>query len=86
MGTWLGTKEIFLIWHGDWSDPELRVNGFTANYFDVEDYCSSRMEEEDLDFRNDLIFSEWVCNHENEIIEYIEEVGKNEDEEILKAI
>ena len=31
-----GCKGVEFVWHGQWSDPELRYKGFTFNYWDIE--------------------------------------------------
>lgn len=71
MGTWYGTKEIEMIWHGEWADPELKVDERVANYWDVEQYCVDCCKEEGIDYNNDSAFGEWVRNHESEICDVI---------------
>lgn len=34
---WRGVPGVTMIYHGDWSDPELECDGQTRNYWDVED-------------------------------------------------
>lgn len=34
---WRGVPGVTMIYHGDWSDPELEYDGQTRNYWDVED-------------------------------------------------
>lgn len=34
---WRGVKDVYYIWNGSWSDPELEYNGYTFNYWDIED-------------------------------------------------
>ena len=58
-----GTENVELIWHGEWSDPELRYDGKLFNYWDIEDalwdmYCEGigmeRIEvEKDMDAHED---------------------------------
>ena len=81
MGNWCKTKEIYVISHGEWSDPELYANGFTANYWDVEEMVVHWMKEENLDWEDDNVFGKFVRNHESEIIEYIEENGEEEGDD-----
>lgn len=71
MAKWYGTKDIEMIWHGEWNDPELKVDERVANYWEVEQYCVDCMKEENLDYNNDEIFGEWVRNHEEEICDVI---------------
>ena len=35
-----------MIWHGEWSDPELEHDGKVANYWDVENTMWERYKEE----------------------------------------
>lgn len=35
---WRGCKGIYLIWHGEWSDPELMCDEYVANYWEVENF------------------------------------------------
>lgn len=37
MNNWYGCKNIQMISHGEWSDPQLVANGYVANYWDIED-------------------------------------------------
>lgn len=73
MANWLNTKEIGFIWHGEWADPELSLDGRIVNYWDVEQFCVDSMKEENLDYNNDEIFGNWVREHENDIHEFIYE-------------
>lgn len=34
---WRDVPEVFMVWHGEYSDPELEYNGKRLNYWDVED-------------------------------------------------
>jgi len=72
MKKWKYCDKVEFIYHGDWTDPELKCNGKTLNYWDVEDVIYS-------DFlyeceMNNIVVSdenfELFCKHkEDEIIE-----------------
>lgn len=42
---WLGIKDVRMIWHGEWSDPELEYDGKRCNLYDVEEGMYSYMKE-----------------------------------------
>lgn len=31
-----GVGGVYILWHGEWTDPELECNGMRVNYWDVE--------------------------------------------------
>ena len=64
MTTWLGTKKIEFVWHGEWADPELGYKGRYIEYPSIEDFCCSEMKDEGLDFNNDEVFAKWVRKNE----------------------
>lgn len=43
---WRGVEGVTMIWHGEWSDPELEYDGKVANYLDVENTMWERYKEE----------------------------------------
>ena len=71
---WRGCKNIEFIWHGEWSDPELRFKGHTIDVWSIEDFCCDVMHEEGLNTDDDKVFNSWVRKHqeliEQTIIEY----------------
>ena len=74
MAKWYGTQEIEMIWHGEWADPELKVDERVANYWEVEQYCVDCCKDEGINYNDDFIFAEWVRTHEEEIIDWIYEI------------
>lgn len=75
MNKWRGTKNIEMIYHGDWADPELRVGKRVVNYWDVEQYCVDCMKEDNLDYNNDDLFNKWIQEHEKEVCCFIAEIA-----------
>ena len=56
-----------MIWHGEWSDPELEYEGSVANYWDVNDWCIEACEDEGVDCNNKNAFAAWVRENEERI-------------------
>ena len=77
MTTWLGTKKIDFVWHGEWSDPELGFDGSYIDYWSIEDFCCSEMKEQGLDYNNDDVFAEWVRKNEDLICDTIVEFSES---------
>lgn len=73
---WRGVEGVELIWHGEWSDPELRYGNVVANVVDVEECLSSSFEEamgiEDTwDGNHEEEFSQYCRDNREEVIEWI---------------
>ena len=32
-----GIRGVYMIWHGEWADPEISYKGMVVNYYAVED-------------------------------------------------
>ena len=72
---WMGCKRIKMIWHGEWSDPELEYNGSVANYWDVEDWCTEACKEEGVNPNDKESFANWIRQNEGRIANTIQEMG-----------
>ena len=78
-----GIRGVYLINHGEWSDPELRYKNYICNYWDIEDSMFQYMKEriadgEDWgDPNNDDDFCRFCRAHANEIKEDIIEFSIN---------
>ena len=68
MDKWLGCDNIELIWHGEWSDPELRFEDHVIDIWSIEDFVVSEMKGEGLDYNSDDLYADWVRSHQ-ELIE-----------------
>lgn len=72
---WRGCKNVQMIWHGEWGDPELEAEGYTANYWDIENSMWYEFLEETghTDSESDVPeveeeFNQWLQKHESDII------------------
>lgn len=52
-----GTENVEIVWHGQWSDPELRYNGMLFNYWNIENALWDMFEEENPDLD---VSGEWA--------------------------
>jgi hypothetical protein len=68
-----GIKPIQYIYHGDWSDPELRYKGHSINYWDFENALYEIFKEEGGQPDNDKAFGEWVQNNKDLVKSEIED-------------
>ena len=66
-----GFKDIEFIWHGTNADPELRYNGISLNYWNVENAIYQECREDfGPDMANDDEFFQKYCEkHEQDIKE-----------------
>ena len=80
MNTWLGTKDIEFIWHGEWSDPELSYMGKVIDYWSIEDFVCGEMKDEGLDYNDDDLFRKYVQEHEELIAATIIEFAESNNE------
>lgn len=74
-----GCKDVEMIWHGEWSDPELKCDGYVANYWDIENALYSMAKEEGIDAENDAKFNKYCMEHEDEIKDMIRQSGEKEE-------
>lgn len=79
---WRGCHNVQMIWHGEWSDPELCADGCVANYWEVENSLWYSFLEEtghtDAESDNDEVeeeFNSWLQANESEVISTIIEFG-----------
>lgn len=81
-----GVEGVEMIWHGEWSDPELRYDGYVANYWKVEDalYADCKQDEAYGPGVADSEdgFNKYCQEHRNDVIEYVMTFGKKEGEEV----
>ena len=73
---WRGVKGVTLIYHGEWSDPELKYGNIVAQHFGVEEDLSSWFEEETgvvdtCDGQREKQFSDWCQANRERVIELI---------------
>lgn len=57
---WMGVPGAKFIYHGDWADPEIVYNGFSINYYDVEQGFIDVYREEHPEDKNDEGFDDWL--------------------------
>lgn len=74
-----GCPKITIRWHGEWSDPEVLFNGYTANYYDIEEAVCDWAKEDGIDYKNDDEFAQYCQEHEDEICDMIIECGEKEE-------
>ena len=84
---WLGIRGVYMIWHGQWSDPELKYKNHICNYYDIEDSMFQYMKEriadgEDWgDPNNDKDFADFCRAHadyiKSDIIDFSEAMNEN---------
>ena len=90
---WLGIKGVKMIWHGEWSDPELEYDGKRCNLYDVEDGMYSYMKERIADGEdwgnpdNEEDFRNFCRAHADSVKSDIIDLcdANNKDEEELDA-
>lgn len=79
--TWRGVPNVRMIWHGEWSDPELEYNGIVANYHDIEDTMYEYAKEDGIDAENDEEFDKYCQEHDYDVYalfdNFIESSKKN---------
>lgn len=66
-----GIKGVYMIWHGEWKDPELSYNGMVVNYYDVENTIWEEYKEDGYDSDDEEEFTKYCQNHEAEIKQLI---------------
>lgn len=89
---WLGIRGIYMIWHGEWADPELKYKNHICNYYDIEDSMFQFMKEriadgEDWgDPNNDNDFADFCRAHadyiKSDIIDFSD--AMNESLKVLR--
>jgi len=75
--SWMGCQRIKMIWHGEWSDPELEYNGSVANYWDVEDWCAEACREEGVNPNDKNAFANWIRQNEDRVGMTIQEMSND---------
>ncbi len=77
---WRGCKKVRMIWHGEWSDPELcftyeKKGEYSflvfANYWTVEDAIWNDYLSCGGDKNDDDAFDKYVQEHEDGVMDYI---------------
>ena len=63
--TYNGIPNTVYVYHGDWADPEIYINGKAFNYYDVEDYLYGDYAESCEGEPTDEGFAEW-CKENGE--------------------
>lgn len=72
---WYGIPDVEFIWHGAWSDPELRYKHRTFNKVGVEQGCLYAWEEE----QSNLTFDEWMPLHPEVVYELLDALVDEDD-------
>ena len=75
--SWMGCQRIKMIWHGEWSDPELEYNGSVANYWDVENWCAEACREEGVNPNDKNAFANWIRQNEDRVGMTIQEMSND---------
>ena len=73
---WRGVPGVEMIWHGEWSDPELEYEGNRRNYWDVEDAMYEWAKEDGIDTENDEEFNRYCQEHAYDVYECFSSCGK----------
>ena len=82
---WRGVEGVTMIWHGEWSDPELEHDGKVANYWDVENTMWERYKdlarsegytEDELNELGEAGFNKYCQKYKDEVYELIEMCSK----------
>lgn len=63
-----GVPDVHLIWHGQWSDPELLYKEKLYNYYDIEDCLYLAWQEEN----SNVPFVIWVQQNEDKVYSALE--------------
>jgi len=66
---WRGVPGVKMIWHGEWSDPELEYNGKVLNYWEVENTMYERAKEDGIDAENDEAFNKYCQDYAYDVYE-----------------
>lgn len=62
-----GLKDMKIIWHGEWSDPEIKYKGDVVNYYALDDALYQEWVEEKNHGREDeSLFDEWLITKEGQ--------------------
>lgn len=72
-----GIGDVYILWHGEWADPELEYNGMVANYHYVEDamYSNFRYEcEASRTDHNTISFTRYCMDRVDIIKQLIEDI------------
>lgn len=76
---WYGIPGIRMIWHGEWSDPELEYDGYVANYWDVENILYGYAQDDGIENPDDDdVFAQYVRDNADEAKSLIQEFGVKE--------
>ena len=66
-GFWRGVPGVTMIWHGEWSDPELEYQGKVANYWDIEDAMYEWATEDGVNVDSDEAFNKYCQEHDYDV-------------------
>lgn len=72
---WNGIKGVQFIWHGAWSDPEIKYHGRLYNYYDLEDCLLSSYREDNPENKNDEGFDEWAAANPDKVKATLDEIS-----------
>lgn len=82
---WRGVPGVKMIWHGEWSDPELEYEGERRNYWDVEDAMYTYAKEDGIDAENDEEFNRYCQEHAYDVYECFSSCGKKKGKKPVKS-
>ena len=69
-----GIPKIYMIWHGQWSDPEIMYKEKLYNYWDIEGAFYSMWEEEKADGTFEGTFEDWMMNNHDTVYGYFDDL------------
>lgn len=64
---WYGIEGIYFIWHNEWADPEIEMDGEVLNMHDVEDSMWERFNEDG--YADPELFPQYMKENEEEVKE-----------------
>ena len=72
-----GIGDVYILWHGEWADPELEYNGMVVNYHYVEDAMYSNFRYECEASRTDhhmISFTRYCMDRADIVKQLIEDI------------
>lgn len=83
-----GVKNVYMISHGEWADPEIKYKNYLFNYYDLEDTLNEQYEEDKQagNIDKSISFEDYIKDNQDSIYEMLDnaiiEKEKFRDEEI----
>lgn len=82
---WRGVPGVEMIWHGEYSDPELEYEGTRRNYWDVEGTMYEWAKEDGIDIENDEEFNRYCQEHAYDVYECFSSCRKKNGKKSVKS-